>query len=382
MLRCRLQLRCCLAALVTLISAATSLAQVISSNIDPTFTRGEFERVQRELSLSNDQKQAADDLHKQLIADLQTQGRGLSEEYLKAYNVLQDSKDDGPLKKYRDTYADFVDARIRKEEAFWLKFKSLLTPEQQEKDWPRVLRARHRRSIQDLQTPGPVMWGRLNLIDIVENSKLPPEQLAAAAPVLTRYELEIDRPLSQHVDKWVEARLEIKGVAEQAARLRESEWALGREVFEINRKYASARRSPLSGDAASQVEHTIHSIVYSYISWVHRDAPDLMKRSLALPDLTDAQKERLKIVADAHEKQFAVLAKECEAIFDQATTDEMSKPTRELAKLDQELADPALGGRLEMNVANKLRQFDGDAAKSIMAVLNDKQKKVVMPPQK
>jgi hypothetical protein len=201
-----------------------------------------------------------------------------------------------------------------------------------------------------------------------------------AAPVLSRYELEIDRPLSQHVDKWVGARLEIKGMAEQATRLRENEWALGREVFEINRKYARQLIEALSGDPASQIEHTIHGAVYGYINWVHLDAPDLLRRSLALTDLSDVQRERLGTVGDTYKKRSAALVKECEAVFDQATTDEMSKPTRELAKLDQELADPALAA--EMNVVNKLRQFDGDTVKSILAVLNDKQKNVVKPSEK
>jgi hypothetical protein len=150
----------------------------------------EIDRYGQMLKLSADQKTVVKELFDGLQEDFRGRADAVQEQIDKAREQARDGDNSGFM-AMRDTMTKFREERATLEKTFLQDFQAVLTPEQQAL-WPKVERVRRR----DTTINRGLMAGeRVNLFEIVEESKLPSDVMTQVTPILDQYEVDLDRVL-------------------------------------------------------------------------------------------------------------------------------------------------------------------------------------------
>lgn len=281
-------------------TSATSLAQPGGGRgfggrdgMLPAINSRQVDHYSKLLNLSKDQKDSATALLEGYSQQAAIAGKAMREAGDKARQEFQDSGDPAVWNKVRDSMTKFRDDRKKLDDSFMNDFKSLLSPEQQQK-WPAVERASRR--------DATLRWGRLSgervdLVDLVEKLKLSADASAQINPVLAQYEEDLDRELVRRNEVYEGAMQKMmdlfrNGDMDEAQKVMEKGREAGLRVRDVNRKYARQIE-----DLLNEEQKTTFNTEFRKESFPDAYRPSYSQRAvdaaIAFKDLTSEQKDKL-----------------------------------------------------------------------------------------
>lgn len=279
------------------------------------------------LDLTPEQAAAADDLLRAFEADYLAAIKRFQEIQQAGNQEFMQSGDAMEVQEaMREAMRKFNKRAESLETTLLNDLKTLLEPAQLER-WPQLERM-HRRMT-------TINWGSMSgesvdLVDLVDGLRLAGDQAAAVAPLLSQYEIDLDRELRSRnaiiraqVDDWLtrnpmdfsEERME--DMKKQAADLREA----GRRIMELNKRYAAQIKpllpAPLQAEFADKVKLASYPIIYR-----KSHAAQVLEAALKLPDLDAGQREAIATLQEAYLRDAAPINDEWAA----AITENELKP--------------------------------------------------------
>ncbi len=274
----------------------------------PNVNARQLKLYARILGLSPDQSKAAEDLLS-----------GYETEYLAAIKRFQEIQQaanqefmqSGDMQEVQGAVQDAMKKFSKRadtlEQTLMSDLKSLLEPAQLER-WPQLERI-HRRMT-------TVNWGSLSgesvdIVDLVEGLRLTSEQAAPLAPVLSQYELDLDRELQsrnaviqEQIRDWYETGFtdfgpeRLERMKKQATDLREA----GRKILDLNKRYASQIQplvpQDLQAEFSEKVKLSSYPIVYRK-SYTMR----VLEAALKFADLDAGQRDGITNLRDTYVRE-------------------------------------------------------------------------------
>lgn len=206
--------------------------------------------------------------------------------------------------------ARYSDERDAIERAFFDDLRLLLTSEQETR-WDGVERTRRR-----LTTigNGSLAGETVDLVALCEELEPSPETEAELAPLLRRYEMDLDRALlarnamqderrdlmSESGPGWNpgESRFDVQEVMRIAEKIREA----SAEVRDVNESYARQIRGVLTGETGERFDRLWRKWSYPKV-YAETYTNRVLNAALEFEDLDAAQRERLDSLLDRYERE-------------------------------------------------------------------------------
>ena len=159
---------------------------------DPAVTTEQMEKYADMLDLSADQQAAALALLEAYQVEFEAAARPVRDKIENLRTEARETRDRTLWGELMEARGDFEETSKQMETTLLADVQALLTPEQAESGWPRVVRERRR----EQSLPRGLMSGeRVDVIALVKDLDLSQEQSAALADTLNQYELELDLAL-------------------------------------------------------------------------------------------------------------------------------------------------------------------------------------------
>lgn len=259
---------------------------------ETSVSKDQMGRYAELLGLDDAQKTAVMDLYDAYKADYEASVKS-------AQQKLQDLRDearDDPTRwaDLRDEMQKLRDQRNKAESAFFDDVKTALTPAQAEK-WPGIERMRRRESSVGR---GMMSGERLDLVRVVEDLKLPPEQAKSLSATLDQYSVDLDRELvirNEAYDKAQESFREMMtgGDPEAIQKIMDQGRAASMKVRDVNKRYVRQIEGQISDEAArAKFQDAIKRASFPAIY-----RPTIATRTIdaaeKLPDLSAEQKQSI-----------------------------------------------------------------------------------------
>lgn len=260
----------------------------------PPFNRRQIERMSEQMGLSEDQKVAA----MTLLEGYEEQVRKASEDARtrrrEAMEKFRESQDPAVWETVRTTAAADRDARKKLDTQLLTDLSAVMTTEQAAKR-PSAERALKRG--QSLRR-GLLSAERADIMELVQETELPEQAMKDLEPVLSQYELDIERQLAER-DRLMEA-----AGMDQMFRMRMAGDNEGLEKFLAERRDAAAKVRDINRRYARQIQDALPEEVKSAFAQRFKEAsyPDIYRRTQAhraldaawnMSDLNDEQKLKI-----------------------------------------------------------------------------------------
>lgn len=260
----------------------------------PPFNRRQIERMAEQMGLSEDQKVAAmtllegyDEQVRKASEDARTRRREAMEKF-------RESQDPAVWETVRTAATADRDARKKLDTQLLADLSAVMTAEQAAK-WPSAERALKRG--QSLRR-GLLSAERADIMELVQESELPEQTLKDLEPVLSQYEVDIERQLAER-DRLMEAagmdqmfRMRMAGDNEGLEKFLAERRDAATKVRDINRRYARQVQDVLPEEAKGAFVQRFKEASY----------PDIYRRTQAhraldaawnMSDLSDEQKLKI-----------------------------------------------------------------------------------------
>ncbi|MBY0311804.1 MAG: hypothetical protein K2W85_07025 [Phycisphaerales bacterium] len=216
---------------------------------ETSVSKDQMGRYAELLGLDDAQKTAVMDLYDAYKADYEASVKSAQQ---KLQDLREEARDD-PARwaDLRDEMQKLRDQRNKAESAFFDDVKTALTPAQAEK-WPGIERMRRRESSVGR---GMMSGERLDLVRIVEDLKLPPEQAKSLSTTLEQYSVDLDRELvirNEAYDKAQESFRDMMtgGDPEAIQKIMDQGRAASMKVRDVNKRYVRQVEGQIADEAA------------------------------------------------------------------------------------------------------------------------------------
>jgi hypothetical protein len=270
----------------------------------PNVTPRQVQEYATLLGLSEAQRKAAEELVS-----------AYSTEYLAAVKRLEDITKSmqeeftstGDMEVFQNVMPDVMKKFQRRIEALEKTLlddlKSLLDAGQLER-WPEVERTHRRKTT--------ISWGSvsgesLDLVEIVDGLRLSDAEKAPVAEILGHYAIDFDRELvarnrllAQQMDEMWEGMMnqDFDKMVQRFKELRDA----GRKIADINSRYARQIEGALPTEKQEEFDKAVKLHSYPRV-YVKSYADRVIEAAEALPDLDQAQREGLRGIKEAHERE-------------------------------------------------------------------------------
>lgn len=211
---------------------------------DPAVTTEQMEKYADMLDLSADQQAAALALLEAYQVEFEAAARPVRDKIENLRTEARETRDRTLWGELMEARGDFEETSEQMETTLLADVQALLTPEQAESGWPRVVRERRR----EQSLPRGLMSGeRVDVIALVKDLDLSQEQSAALADTLNQYELELDLALIKRDQMQDEFRQNMRDL------FRNGDQQAISDLFERGKQAATKVRD-INSRAARQVE--------------------------------------------------------------------------------------------------------------------------------
>lgn len=267
---------------------------------DPAVTTEQMEKYAGMLDLSAEQQAAALALLEAYQVEFEAAARPVRDKIENLRTEARETRDRTLWGEIMEARGDFEKQSTEMETTLLADVQALLTPEQAESGWPRVVRERRREE----SIPRGLMSGeRVDVIALVKDLKLSEEQAAALADTLNQYELELDLALIKRDEAQDEFRQNMRdlfrngdqqGISDMFERGKQA----ATKVRDINNRAAKQIEALLPPEPAAtfaaQVRQRSFPMIYrpSY-------ADRVLEAAAKFDDLTGEQKENIGTIQAA-----------------------------------------------------------------------------------
>lgn len=188
------QVAMAVAALVTLVAVERAPAQGFGGNpFEKVVLTSDIDKLAKVAKLDESQQEQAKDLLASFDLEFAAAAKKVQESMQSIMQEYQDNRDPAIFQDMVKQTIDFQEHGKKLRDNLFSDIKLLLTPEQMEQ-WDRWER-RYRRdqSIRQPNGSGLISGDAVELVSLVEDLKLTPEQMQSIEPMLDQYENEVDR---------------------------------------------------------------------------------------------------------------------------------------------------------------------------------------------
>lgn len=279
---------------------------------DPPVTSEQLKKYDDQLGLSDEQREAAKALFDGYFASFQAKADEARKAMDSVREQFRETRDPSVFEKMGESMIAFRKARTEAERAFLNDYKSLLT-EEQAAQWPKLERSRRREAT---IRQGFIAGERIDVVRLVDQLKLTPEQLAAVQPTIDAYEQELDPALAKRNEFMENAMGQGMGMArrfmngegpdENMQKMFEEGRANAQRVRDINRRYATQIEGALPADLAAKFRDEVNRESYPMV-YRTRYPQTAIAAVEAFPDLTDEQKASLASLKDTYNRDLSAL---------------------------------------------------------------------------
>lgn len=280
----------------------------------------DLERYAQKLGLAEEQRQALTVLHEAYLEAHQARAAAVRAEMEDARDAFRETRDPSVFQEIGQSMQAFRQEATAAEKQFMDDFQALLTPEQAA-GWPALDRQRRRETT---LRRGLISGERVDVVRLVDELDLAPEQRAALEPMLDAYSQELDPALVKR-NELFEAAMSQGPQFFQAFRdggdtaAAEKMITEGRDaairVRDINRKYAAqiaGLLAPEQGQAfTARVKRESFPAIYT-----QRYAAQVSEAALKFEDLTDAQRGSLEAIRESYQRETDALNARAEAAIE------------------------------------------------------------------
>ncbi len=260
----------------------------------PPFNRRQIERMSEQIGLSEDQKVAAMTLLEGYEEQVRKANEDARTRRREAMEKFRESQDPAVWETVRTTATTDRDARKKLDTQLLTDLSAVMTAEQATK-WPSAERALKRG--QSLRR-GLLSAERADIMELVQETELPEQTLKDLEPVLSQYELDIERQLAER-DRLMEA-----AGMDQMFRMRMAGDNEGLEKFLAERRDAAAKVRDINRRYARQIQDALPEEAKPVFAQRFKEAsyPDIYRRTQAhraldaawnMSDLNDEQKLKI-----------------------------------------------------------------------------------------
>lgn len=288
----------------TLATTPTASAQFMGMNgqMDIPLTSHDIDRMAKLLSLTDEQKEQVKDLYQSFEQEFNQGKKKISEAFAEMQQEFQENRDPSIFQDITRKVVDFQQSTEKQQTALYDDIRLLLDDKQVE-SWPRFERRVKRHQVMRQSGQANVVSGAgLDLVTIVEDQKLEPEQTTAIAPELEQYETDMDRVITAQKKLQEEQTKEYMDNLEQYSDFMgnmdkfEKMFADSRELMvqarDLNAKYSRQIAALLTDDARTKFEQTYNE---SALPQVYR--PSYVSKAFTsakgMEDLTAEQKAQV-----------------------------------------------------------------------------------------
>ncbi|HYE61189.1 MAG TPA: hypothetical protein VD997_04265 [Phycisphaerales bacterium] len=282
-------------------------------------TSRQLEKYTTILGLTKDQQQTVKMLHEGYSEQAREVGEKAREEMRKLGEEMRDSEDrEGLMEKMQKSMREVRETRRKQDESFANDVKAVLTPEQAEK-WPAVERMQRREAS---MRRGFISGERVDLFALVNDNSLSAEAQKSAAPILSEYEVELDRELIKR-NQWQEKQfskmneLRREGDFEAIQKLVEEGRELDVKVRDVNRKYAKQIEGALPEGEKERFQTAFKRASFPDV-YLQTQSDEAIEVALKLKDLTPEQREQVQALQASHVKALNPLNEKLAAAVEEA----------------------------------------------------------------
>ena len=264
--------------------------------------RRSIERYAELLGFSGDQKDSALAIHEGYMASYKEVQKARSQAIEEVNRSAQDSGDPSVFgEKFPAITKEFGDKSRKLEKTLFDDLKMLCSGETQEGRWVKVERMRRRET--DLRRGGIAGEG-LDLIEIVQNLKLPAEAFAAVVPSLDEYETDIDGQIKARQQLRTNTPAFKPGEPPDIEALRKSiadSREAGLKIKEVNERFARRIEAVLPETHQDAFRRAVREATFPQ---VYRRSPIVrdIDKALTLTDLTSEQRATLTELKAMYER--------------------------------------------------------------------------------
>ncbi|MCA9310426.1 MAG: hypothetical protein KDA21_04420, partial [Phycisphaerales bacterium] len=305
-------------------TASTRIGGPMGGGFRPDVSRRELDRYWKLLGLDEMQAELADSLYEgyrtehEIIADkAQARMQDLRAEFEETEDIKVFIED---MPKIMQTFGKESEALTS---GFFTDVQSLLSEEQAAK-WPAVERARRRIKLLPM---GGLAGESVDLFNLADELKLGEPSMDRLRPVLSQYELELDRALLERQSSMDDHEEEAGGfrvITEEGMEKMREEMAKAHElslrIRDLNRRYFRLFAAELSPEEIAAAEERFRNLSYpqvyrdSYSSRVFDAVNDF-------EDLTSSQREQIASMRDRYQRDLAIVNRRWADAIDESESD-------------------------------------------------------------
>lgn len=283
--------------------------------MEPSVTSKEMDQYAQMLGLNKSQKEAVDLLFDAYQQDFNTAAKDMRDRMEKLREEARDSGDAAGWQAFGDEMTKFRNKRQEMETAFFSDIKATLSPQQQEK-WPAVERLRRR---ERTLNRGLMSGERVDVVKLVDDLKLTPEQMKAVTPVLEQYQVELDReliPRNQLFDQGQNRFREMfqGGDMTEIQKNWDQARAASIKVRDVNSKFARQVEQLLPEDKQPEFAQAVRRESFPQI-YRPSNATRLLDAAAAMTDLDASQKQAITTLKESFTREYSALSKQMEQAY-------------------------------------------------------------------
>jgi hypothetical protein len=293
----------------------------------PAMGARQLRQYGRMLSLTPDQAAAADELlagyereHRALASRMQEIQKAIEEEY----------ENEEEIDVWREVWPkvlkNFIKKREKLNSTLMEDLKVLLDPGQLAR-WPEVERL-HRRAT--TLRDGTRAGEQLDLVDLVEGLRLDPGATQSVAPVIEQYSAELDRELAarnafveQNLDRFFDVMMTWD--EEKMKQLYGEMGKMSQKIVDINRSFSRQIQAALPAERQTEFDRKVMLATYPRI-YKRTYATRVIEAAEDLPDLDAAQREAIKGIREAFERDAAAINEKWAAGFAEQEKKQQENP--------------------------------------------------------
>ena len=353
-------------------------------NYDASITSDDLKHWGDRLKLSGEQRQTADALFEAYQTQFAADAKVSREKVESLREEARQAQDMSIMQEIMTERQGFQKKREALEKSFFDDMKAILD-EQQAAEWPRIERDRRR---EQTLGQGIIAGERVDVVKLVDDLKLPAEQLSAVQPLLDQYKDELDRELVARNEAYETFQTKMREMM-QGGRMAEmfapgatvdpemeklvvKGREAGNRVRDVNRKFVrqiepmlpEAQRSAFSAEVKRESYPMIYRPAYGTRVL---DAADKISA------IDDSQRAALQGIRESYTRDLAALQTQME----KATEDEQAKFTLQQAR-DRGPFGMGREGPLA-DLEKQRRDLDDATSEKVKALLTPEQAEQLPP---
>jgi len=295
----------------------------------------------------------------------------------KTRDEFRESRDPAIWQEMGEKMREMRDASAKIDVQFLDDIKSTLD-DKQAVQWARVEKTRRR---DQTLGRGLISGESVDVIRLVEQLKLNPEQEKAVAPALERYESELD-PVLVKRNEVFEANMGrmqelmqqvMAGNPEEANKKLQEGRDVALRVRDVNRRFAREIESMLPAEVAPKFAEEFRKESFPRIYRQGRATQQMLDAAAKLEDLDATQRKSIEGIAESYTRDAAALNKKGEQA-QEATEATMTVSTMMATFSGGGGGDPAM-----QEVRTARRELDRKTADAVKALLTEEQKAKLTP---